>query len=145
MTLFRLFRARRMPALIAGLALFIAGSNYCLLSGWAGNADMACLALPKPSAPSTAAKCHHCAGPSSDAQAGSETARPSCCPAPVVAPSAPALDRDDAVAASPLVLVVVDSSPQLMSAWHGHRALPDGRPPTRLARAPLPPRAPPLS
>ena len=142
MTLFRLFRARRMPALIAALALFIAGSNYCLLSAWAGNADMACLALP--SAPLTPAKCHHCAAPSSDTQAGSETAGPSCCPAPVVAPSAPALDRDDAVAASPLLDVVVEPTTQLASVWHGHRALPDGRPPTRLARAPLPARAPPL-
>jgi hypothetical protein len=145
MPLFRLFRARRLPALIASLALFVLGSNYCLLGAWAGDADMACLSLPKV-ATSAPAKCHHCLPPAGREPARGETPTPSCCPAPVVTTPAPTLDRD--TGATQALAMVVDLSSQslpIASAWHGHRALPDGRPPTRLARAPLPARAPPLA
>jgi hypothetical protein len=142
MSIFRVLRARRSPALIACLALFLVGSNYCLLSAWGGNAAMACLSLPTAAAQAPV-RCHHCA----PARAGHENARPSCCPAPVVTPQALAIDRDDAATPTPsdLFAAVVPASLPIASAWHGHRVLPDGRPPTRLARAPLPARAPPLA
>lgn len=149
MTMNRLIRhrARRIVALTTCLALFVVGSNYCLLSAWGGNVEMACLRVPGVVAKPASAGCHHCP-PARDSRAGSEDARPSCCPAPAVAPSAPAMDRDGAGlldASSLFVAVVVTPSPQLASAWHGHRVLPDGQPPTRLAAAPLPARAPPLA
>lgn len=144
MSAFRVLRARRVPAIVAGLALFLVGSNYCLLGAWGGNAAMACIALPATAA-QTPARCHHCAPASS--RAGHENTRPSCCPAPVVTPQALSIDRHDVATpiAFDLFAVVASPSPQLASAWHGHRVLPDGRPPTRLARAPLLARAPPLA
>jgi hypothetical protein len=148
---FRASRARRVPALIACLALFIMGSNYCMLSAWGGNADMACLSLPKATAPApaaVAATCGHCLPASQTAESTTADAEPagsSCCPAPVVTPSGPTLDRDQAVASVLFNAVLAEPALHPASAWHGHRALPDGRPPTRLARAPLPARAPPLA
>jgi hypothetical protein len=144
MSILRVLRARRVPARIACLALFLAGSNFCLLSAWGGNAAMACLTLPRAAAQAPA-RCHHCA-PSPASRAGHESAR-SCCPDPVVTPQALAIDRDDAAGptSSDLFVAVVPVSLPVASAWHGLRVLPDGRPPTRLARAPLPARAPPLA
>jgi len=145
MSTFRVLRARRSPALVAALALFLVGSNYCLLSAWAGNADMACLTIPSAAEKSAAGTCHHCAPAKS--RAGHESARPSCCPAPVVTPQTPSIDRsmEAAPLASDLFSAVAFISPQIASAWHGHRVLPDDRPPTRLACAPSPARAPPLA
>jgi len=144
MSILRVLRVRRVPARIACLALFLAGSNYCLLSAWGGNAAMACLSLPVAAA-QTPARCHHCAPAGS--RAGHENARPSCCPAPVVTPQPLSNDRDDAAAPSSLDLfaAVALAAPQISSVWHGPRVLPDDRPPTRLVRAPLPARAPPLA
>jgi hypothetical protein len=144
MATLQLFRMRRVPARIACLALFLAGSNFCLLSAWGGNAAMACLSLPVVSA-QTPARCHHCAP--SNSRAGHESARPSCCPAPVVTPQALSLDRAEVASptASDLFAAVVPASLPIASAWHGPRVLPDGRPPTRLICAPLPARAPPLA
>jgi hypothetical protein len=145
MPLFRAFRARRLPALIACLALFVVGSNYCLISAWGGNARMACLALPKAA---SAGGCHHCT-PSNDA---SHPRKPgperSCCPAPVVTPSPISLDKQLAPTATdsapPLVADAVPS-PSLLGVWHGRQVLSDGQPPTRFARTPLSSRAPPLT
>jgi hypothetical protein len=142
MSILRVLRVRRVSARIACLALFLAGSNSCLLGAWGGNAAMACLALPVAAA-QTPVRCHHC----TPARAGHESARPSCCPAPVVTPQAPSIDRADVAmpTSSDLFAAVVPASLPIASAWHGPRVLPDGRPPTRLARAPLPARAPPLA
>jgi len=148
MPTFRTARARRLPALIACLALYVVGSNYCLLGAWTGNTDMACLVLPKAGVSPVAATCRHCAPRQGDSHTRKDTARASCCPAPVVTPSAFSLDRDVATATPTSELfVAVNAEPsfQPLSAWHGHRALPDGQPPPRLARAPVPARAPPLA
>jgi len=142
MSLFRVLRARRLSVRIACLALFLAGSNVCLLSAWGGNASMACLALPK-AASAAPARCGHCA-PAPASRPGHENAK-SCCPDPVVTPAAVALDRSDEATPPIADVDVVATSLQPASLWQGHRALPDGRPPTRFARAPLPARAPPLA
>lgn len=142
MSILRVLRARRVPARIACLALFLAGSNFCLLSAWGGNAAMACLSLPVAQAQAPA-RCHHCA-PSPASRAGHESAR-SCCPDPVVTPASIALDRGETPAAPVAEMDLAAVSPQPASAWYGYRACSDGRPPTRLARAPLPARAPPLA
>lgn len=143
-----LFRARRvrLPALVACLALFLAGSNYCLLSAWAGNTSMACLVAPGEAPAAKAAKCGHCA-PATKPATGGETGQ-SCCPAPVVTPSAPTVEKGSAFAGPPvtafIAAVIVSSAPHA-SAWHGRQHVPDAQPPTRLARPPLPARAPPLA
>jgi len=139
MTLFRVLGARRSVARIALLALFLAGSNVCLLSAWAGNASMACLTLPGTAA--QAPRCHHCAPAS---RAGHESAR-SCCPDPVITPASIALDRVDTTATPIAEMDLAAVSLQPANVWHGVRENSDGRPPTQLARAPLPARAPPLA
>jgi hypothetical protein len=141
MSILRVLRARRVPVRIAFLALFLAGSNVCLLSAWGGNAAMACLTLP--GAATQAPRCHHCA-PSPASRTGQQSAR-SCCPDPVVTPASIALDRCDTPATPVAEMDLAAVSPQPASAWYGYRACSDGRPPTRLARAPLPARAPPLA
>jgi len=128
-------------ARIALLALFLAGSNVCLLSAWAGNASMACLTLP--AAAAQAPRCHHCA-PAPSSRAGHESGR-SCCPDPVVTPASIALDRVDTAATPVAEMDLAAVSLQPATAWHSIRASSDGRPPTQLARAPLPARAPPLA
>jgi hypothetical protein len=143
----RRLRARLVPGLIGCLALFVLGSNYCLLSAWGGNARMACLVLPGTAA-AKATQCSHCAPATSPAHTRSAPAKPSCCPAPVVIPSAPSIQGEDAdPAPSAMAVLVVASvpSPLSTSTWHGRLLLPDGQPPTRLARAPLSARAPPLA
>jgi hypothetical protein len=65
----------------------------------------------------------------------------------VVAPSAPVLDDASALATTFAVMLAdaPASAPPTAAAWHGHRAPPEGRSPTRLLCAPLPARAPPLA
>jgi len=139
--------ARRTPALIAALGLFLAGTNHCMLAGLAGDTRMACLSVPQ-DAPSAANPACHRAHAAKDSDSQRPAARPSCCPDPVVAPPTPTLDEADAggppAADAPLTAVVVPTS-NMVAAWHGHRPAPDGQPPTRLARAPAPARAPPLA
>ena len=141
MSILRVLRARRVLVRIACLALFLAGSNVCLLSAWGGNVSMACLTLPRAAA-AAPARCHHCA-PAPTSRTGHESAR-SCCPDPVVTPASIALDRGDTPATPVAEMDLAAVAPQPASVWHGHRASSDGRPPTRLAGAPLPARAPPL-
>jgi hypothetical protein len=145
MNRFGFHRARRISALVAVLALYLSGSNTCVLGAWSGDTRMACLTIPKAGAPVPA--CHH-ASPASKPHSGRPVAKPSCCPAPVIVPTAPSLEGDVAVAApsAPALLAAVDISASTHpSLWRGHRALPDGRPPTRLDDAPSRARAPPLA
>lgn len=145
----RSLRARRRPALIACLALFLAGSNYCLLSAWAGNSTMACLVIPgTASAEAKAPRCGRCAPADEHGSAGETSTGRSCCPAPVVAPSAPSIEKASAlpgISIAAFIAAASDPAPQYTSVWHGRLLLPDGQPPTRLARAPLSARAPPLA
>lgn len=145
----RRHRARQIPALIVSLALFVVGSNYCLLSAWGGNTRMACMTVPRDAAAATpASQCHHCAPAGKRSPTGDADAGRSCCPSPVVVPSAPSLEKEGAIAApsvAAFLAVVVDSSPLLVGSWHGRLLLPDGQPLTRLTRAPLSARAPPLA
>jgi hypothetical protein len=137
---FRRPGAVRSMALIACLGLFLAGSNYCLLTGWSGIGDMACLTMPVPQAGPPA--CGKCAGHGEDKP---KTAQRSCCPAPVVAPSAPALDKADAPAAVLFTLATVAPSAPALASHRGLPAASESPPPARLVRAPLPARAPPLA
>ena len=144
----RSLRACRVPALIACLVLFVVGSNYCLLSAWSGNTRMACMTVPRDAGALPVQRCSHCAPSAKHDGPGSASAGRSCCPAPVVLPSAPSLDKDVAVAAPyavPFLAVASAPSRWFASAWHGRPRLPDGQPPTRLARARLSARAPPLA
>ena len=134
-------------ALVASLALYLMGSNYCLLSAWGGNTGMACMTTPGDGSTSAVPACHH-AAPVGKSPAGRPVAKRSCCPAPVVAANAPTLAKAEAVPASPAEAVpvaVATLAPPMATDRHGRRAAPDGQPPTRLARAPVPARAPPLA
>jgi len=137
-------RARRIPALIAALGLFLVGTNYCVLAGLAGDTRMACLTV---SGDAGVPACHR-AHAAKHSDSSRPAAKPSCCPDPVVAPATPTLDKADAdgppAADVPLAAVAVAASP-MVATWHGHRPAPDGQPPTRLARAPDSARAPPLA
>lgn len=140
-------RARRLPAMIAALASFLLGTNFCVLAGLGGDTRMACLSMAKDAASAAVTACHRAAhAKGSDSQR--PAARPSCCPDPVVAPATPAPEKADAasspVADAPLALIAASAWPA-PGAWNGHRPAPDGQPPTRLARAPVLARAPPLA
>jgi len=135
-------RSRRLVAVILCLGVFLVGSNYCAISAWSGNASMACLTAP--AAKGQAPKCSHC---STTSAKGKTSARPSCCPAPVVTPSAPAIDKHQAIAPVNLILGLVASAEidELSAAPCGRPAASESPPPSRLVRAPLPARAPPLA
>ena len=139
-------RTSRTPVLIAALALFLVGSNYCMLSALAGNASMACLRAPGASAASVPA-CHRAAAPT-DSHSKPPAAKPSCCPDPVVAPVAPTIEKTvGAITLLPHAVVATIVSPASSAAIdrHGPRPAPDAEPPPRLAHAPTPARAPPLA
>jgi hypothetical protein len=138
-------RARRIPALLFCLALFLGGSNYCLLSAWAGNTRMACMATP--GATTAAPRCHHCA-PAGKASRSGQPAGRSCCPDPVLMPGAPSLDKAVASHAAPFtVMLAADLAPSAAPflSEHSPPLLPAGQPPTGPACAPQAPRAPPLA
>ena len=140
--------AHRLPGLIGAIALFLVGSNYCLLSAWSGNTRMACMTVPRVGAAAATAGCHHCAPAGESSRPAGHNAGRSCCPAPVLAPSGPVVPNTLAAAqASPDVLAAIQNAPSYLSAsaWRGRSVLPDGQPPTRHACAPLSPRAPPLA
>ena len=140
-------RARRLPALIACLALFLVGGNYCLLSAWGGNSRMACLVLPGVASAASAPRCQHCAPATKGAGTRQDGAKRSCCPDPVVAPSAPSVEKVVALSAPAAGAIFAAANVPTLPhpcAWHGRQAIPDGQPPTRLACAPLTARAPPL-
>jgi hypothetical protein len=127
------------------LAVFLLGSNYCLLSAWSGNTRMLCMSAP---AAKAGPVCSHC-GPAHHAPgAPDHTAGRSCCPPPALAPSLVSLDGNVAVAAQLPALnavLLAHDVPQLTSTWFGHPPLHDGQPPTPLVRALLGARAPPLA
>jgi hypothetical protein len=136
---------RRVQALIAALA-FLVGSNYCLLAAVGGRTPMACLSVPALTSGAAVPACHHAAATGDHSK--KPAAKPSCCPDPVVAPASTVIGKTDA-AASPVAdaILVASLAPAAATAIerHGHRPTPDDRPPTRLARAPVPARAPPLA
>ena len=140
-------RARRTPALIASLALFLLGSNYCVLGALVGDTRMACLTVPGDASSAAIPACHR-AAPATDSHSKKPIAKPCCCPAPVVAPAAPVVDKADAtftpIAPAVIATVISFASPTTID-LHGHRSAPDGQPPTRLTHAPAPARAPPLA
>lgn len=133
---------RRLPAVVACLALYAWGSNYCLIAAADARTQMGCMTVAKPS--ESGSCCHH-ATPASKSPARN-TAKPSCCPDPVVSPAVPVLVDDSSVATHEIVPAdALALAPPTAAAWHGHRAPPEGRSPTRLLCAPLPARAPPLA
>ena len=144
---FRSHRARRVPALIATLALFLLGSNYCVLSALSGDTRMACLTMPGDASSAAVPACHR-AAPASDSHSGRPAAKPSCCPKPLLIPSSPVIESA-AGSSVPVVdgviaAVISFASPAAIDR-HGQRPVTDGQAPTRLARAPAPARAPPLA
>lgn len=140
LTPFRRPSAIRAAALIACLALFLAGSNYCLLAGWSGIGDMACLRVPAPETnPSVCGKC------TGHDETSADTAQRSCCPAPAVAPSAPTIDKADAPAVLLIALATEAPASPALASHRGRPAASESPPPARLVRAPLPARAPPLA
>lgn len=147
MNRFRGTRARRAPALVVALALFLLGGNYCVLSGLAGDTGMACLSLPADAAAAAVPACHR-AAPQSEPGSNPPAARPSCCPDPVLTPAAPVIEKADGGFASladlALAAVASPASPAALDR-HGQRPAYDDHPPTRLACAPAPARAPPLA
>ena len=147
MSRLRSHRARRVPALIASLALFLLGSNYCVLTALTSGAPMACLTIGSDAASAAVPACHRSAA-TSDRDSDKPAARPSCCPDPVVAPVSPVIEQADGTF-TPLVHVVLATiiSPASPAAIdrHGQRPAPDGQPPPRFAHAPAPARAPPLA
>ena len=145
--------ARRATAAFA-LALFLAGTHYCLVGGVASvfGARFSCMTP----APAAAGSCHsapagsHCSHSASTParSAPSRTATPPCCVAlaPVVAVSpveipAQALAPAPALAAAPEAEAVAP----VPASWVGYRVTRDAGPPALHARAPLSPRAPPLA
>lgn len=140
-------RARRIPALIASLTLFLVGSNYCVLSALSGDTGMACLTMPSDASSAAVPACHR-AAPATDSGSEEPAAKPSCCPDPVVAPASPVVEKADATftpLANDALAAVVSIASAATIQWHGHRPAPDVQTPTRLARAPGPARAPPLA
>ena len=139
-------RARALPALIAALA-FLLGSNYCLLVALGGRTPMACMGVPAVGSAAAMPSCHH-AAPATGEHSKKPAAKPSCCPDPVVAPASPVIEKTD-LASSPIaqaaLAACVEPAAPASIERHGHRPSPDDRPPTRLARAPVPARAPPLA
>jgi len=142
-------RARRVPAILFCLALFLAGSNYCLLSAWGGNTRMACMVSPGGATAAAATpRCHHCAPTGRASRAGHETAGRSCCPDPVLMPAVPSLDKVVPSHASPsrsVLAAVAAPSVEPIRSRHSPPRLLAGQPPTGPASAPLAPRAPPLA
>ena len=140
-------RARSTPALIASLAQFLMGSNYCVLSALSGNAGMACLMMPGDASSAPVPACH-AAAPASDHDADEPAAASSCCPDPVVAPIAPVLEKADGafmpLADAVLASILVPASPTAVDR-HGQPVAPDAEPPPRFTHAPSPARAPPLA
>ena len=140
-------RARRVPALIASLALFVMGSNFCVLSALSGDTRMACMAMPSDASSAAVPACHR-AAPATDSRSDEPVPTPSCCPKPAIAPAsvtvAQAADAFTTLEDALFATVIPVASPDVID-LHGHRPSPDGQPPTRLTRAPAPARGPPFS
>ncbi len=139
--------ARRSALVLAGLALFLLGTNYCLVGAIAGADRMPMACMMPPAADADASPAGHCHGKASDDDAGAPPPTLPCCVAfaPVVAPAVAFGDAG----ALPLVGVVVTdafvSFDAPAASGHLLRAPPDGPPPDVASRAPLSSRAPPLA
>jgi len=137
------------------LALFLAGSNYCLVGGIAAHfgAHVSCMA----SAGAPSGSCHaapassHCARAAGKTARGhsapSRTATPPCCVAlaPVLASTGVKIFASAPALALPLGLAADELAAPLHASWRGHRIFRDSGPPPLHPRAPLSPRAPPLA
>ena len=132
---------------IVALALFVLGSNYCTLSAWTGRTPMACMVVPTAASAAPMHHCPHHRTPSDRAPLGAPVGG-SCCPAPAVAPSAPTVAKDLAVA-TPLfaMALALVTAPAMThgSVGRGRPPTADDSPPPSASRAPLPARAPPLA
>ena len=140
------------------LALFLAGTNYCLVGGVASHFGARVSCMAPASAPS--GSCHsamsHCAraatpagGGSASSPGGSTPARggtPPCCVAlaPVLAASGVEPLASQIAIALP-VAPATDVSGPVTPSWHGYRVTRDAGPPPLHPRAPHSPRAPPLA
>jgi hypothetical protein len=139
------------------LALFLAGSNYCLVGGIAAHfgARVSCMAP----AGAASGSCHaapassHCARAASAAGSSrnharpARTATPPCCVAlaPVVASTGVKIFASAPALALPVVPAADVVAAPLHASWRGHRIFRDSGPPPLHPRAPLSPRAPPLA
>ena len=130
------------------LALFLAGSNYCLVGTVAAafGAHVSCMA-PAGSRPA-AAICSRCAhsAPGSRAPAPARAGTPPCCVAlaPVLAISGAKLVAGEIATAAPAAPAADQQAP-LLNQWLGARDAREAGPPPLHAGAPLPARAPPLA
>uniref|UniRef100_A0A832MMZ7 DUF2946 domain-containing protein n=1 Tax=Eiseniibacteriota bacterium TaxID=2212470 RepID=A0A832MMZ7_UNCEI len=159
-------RPLRAPwAAALALALFLGGTNYCLLGAFAGPGSgigcgmlsgAAAAAAEAPAAPACHAApaapavpaCH--AAPAPDGADGAPAPAPAsrgtlpCCIAlaPALAPDGAALSAPDAV-----IAVLADAVAPVLEApvarAHAHERPPETGPPARPSRTPLPARAPP--
>src|SRR5512134_3970318 len=115
-------RARRLPTLIASLALFLLGGNYCVLAALVGDTGMACLTMPSDASSAAVPACHR-AATATDSGSEEPAAKPSCCPDPVVAPTSPVVEKADA-AFTPLADDALAAAVSVASTgtiqWHGH-------------------------
>jgi len=147
-------RHRSRGASVFALALFLAGTNYCLVGGVASHfgARMSCMA------PATApGSCHaapastHCAQAGAPAQGSSHngpvrTATPPCCVALAPVLAAPGVEIPAGALALALpVPPAADEAAPLLASWLGYRVTRDAGPPALHPRAPLSARAPPLA
>ena len=141
----RTHRAPRVAGHIASLALFLLGSNYCLLGALRGDTRMACMLAPGAATAAAVPSCHH-AAPTPKSSSDRPASRPSCCPNPLVVPATPSLQDESGIPAATAILANVGEPLGVPApARHGHVTPPDGQPPTRLTHAPAPARAPPLA
>ena len=157
MTRLRHHRSRGASTVFA-LALFLAGTNYCLVGGVASHfgARISCMAPAKaqPGSCHAAPGSSHCAqagapaggGASHDGSAPARAATPPCCIAlaPVVAASGVEIPANVLALALPVSPAADEPAPVLAS-WCGYRVTCDAGPPPLHSRAPLLPRAPPLA
>src|SRR5574341_1022529 len=128
-------RARGMMAGLA-LALYLAGTNYCLVGGVASSfgARVPCMASAKTAS-----------GSSRDGTTPVHTPPLPCCMAvaPVLATPGVEIPASPIAFALPASPEAEDAAPVLAS-WFGYRVTRDAGPPPPLSRAPQSPRAPPL-
>jgi hypothetical protein len=152
---FRHDRPRRAMAAFS-LALFLAGTHYCLVGMVASRlgAHLPCMEQPVSPAGSchaapVASHCSHAATPASRESRGSSPARsatPPCCVAlaPVLATPGVKILATALTLSLPLPPAVEDAAPAPPS-WCGYRVTRDAGPPALLTRAPRSTRAPPLA
>lgn len=142
------------------LALYLAGTNYCLVGGVASSfgARVACMAPAKTATGSchTAAVPSHCAQAAASANGAPGSSRGGstpvqtpplpCCMAlaPVLVASGVEIPASATTLALPASPESGDAAPVLVS-WHGYRVTRDAGPPSLHSRAPQSPRAPPLA